>query len=135
MRFPLSRSSHLGALRSLRIDGLNVMTNAADCQRLLPQRDRVAQPDVVLLRAAEIVRERGLCKGPWRPGRSLCAAGAVGQAAEERGLTRAQMEGRLLRFAGSLGGSDFRDVHSWNDAPGRTVSEVVEALQRAAYGL
>jgi hypothetical protein len=44
------------------------------------------------------------------------------------------MQRHLLRFAGLLGGSDFQDVHTWNDAPGRTAPEVIEALQRAAYG-
>ena len=110
------------------------MTRATDCRTLLPRRDRLAQPDAVLLRAAEIVAERGLCQGPWRPGGSLCAAGAVGQAAEEQGLSRGEMQRHLLRFAGLLGGSDFQDVHTWNDAPGRTAPEVIEALERAAYG-
>jgi hypothetical protein len=110
------------------------MTRATDCRTLLPRRDRLAQPDAVLLRAAEIVAERGLCQGPWRPGGSLCAAGAVGEAAEEQGLSRGDMQRYRLRSAGLLGGSEFRDVHSWNDAPGRTAPEVIEALERAAYG-
>jgi hypothetical protein len=58
----------------------------------------------------------------------------VGQAAEEYGLSRGEMQSRLLRFAGSLGERDFQDVHTWNDAPGRTAPEVIEALERAAYG-
>jgi hypothetical protein len=102
---------------------------------LLRRREPLAQPDSVLLRAAEIVRERGLCQGPWRPGGPLCAAGAVGQAGEELGLTRSQMEAHLLLFAGALGGSAFTKVHDWNDAPGRTATQVAEALERAAYGL
>jgi hypothetical protein len=113
----------------------NVMIGSANCVTLVPKRDRLARPDVVLLRAAQIVLERGLCQGAWRPGGSLCAAGAIGEAAEERGLTREMMEIHLLRLAGSLGGSDVRDVHAWNDEPGRKAPDVVEALQLAAYGL
>ncbi|MGH3116525.1 MAG: DUF6197 family protein [Gaiellales bacterium] len=102
---------------------------------LQKQREPLATPDPVLLRAAEIVRERGFCQGPWRVGGPLCAAGAVSQAAEELGFVRPEMEARLRQFADALGGSAHRDVHSWNDAPGRTAEEVAEALQRAAYGL
>jgi hypothetical protein len=97
--------------------------------------DRLAAPDPVLLRAAEIVRERGLCQGPWRAGGSLCAAGAIGEAGRDHGLARSEMEARVLRFARSLGGSAACDVHDWNDAPGRAVDDVAHALERAAYGL
>jgi hypothetical protein len=112
-----------------------VTMSANEYPALLPQREPLAQPDSVLLRAGKIIRERGLCQGPWRPGGPLCAAGAVGQAGEELGLSRSEMEAHLLRFAGTLGGSAFSEVHSWNDAPGRTATQVAEALERAAYGL
>jgi hypothetical protein len=97
--------------------------------------DPFAEPDPVLLRAAQIVRERGLCQGPWRAGGPLCAAGAIGEAGSDHGLVRAEMEARVLRFARALGGSGVSDVHGWNDAPGRTVGDVAEALERTAYGL
>jgi hypothetical protein len=102
---------------------------------VLPEAQPPTEPDLVLLRAAEIVRERGLCQGPWRAGGPLCAAGAVGDAASDLGLRRAEMEARVLRFALALGGSAVSDVHGWNDTPGRTVGDVAEALERAAYGL
>ncbi len=89
----------------------------------------------MLVHAAEIVRARGLCRGPWRAGGPLCAAGAVGQAGEDFGLSRPEVEDRLRQFARVLGGSEFADVHTWNDTPGRTAAEVAEALERAAYGL
>lgn len=95
----------------------------------------MAEPDPVLLRAAEIVRERGLCQGPWRAGGPLCAAGAVSQAGADLGMARWEMEARLLQFARAVGGSAFNDVHNWNDTPGRTAGEVAEGLERAAYGL
>jgi hypothetical protein len=95
----------------------------------------LVEPDPVLLRAAEIVRERGLRQGPWRAGGPLCAAGAVGVAAGDLGLSRTEMEHVVLRFARALGGSAAGDVHSWNDVSGRSAGEVVEALERAAYRL
>lgn len=95
----------------------------------------LAEPDPVLLRAAEIVLERGLCQGPWRAGGPLCAAGAVGEAGNDHGLDRPEIEVRVLRFAHALGGSAASDVHVWNDAPGRNAAEVAEALERAAYGV
>lgn len=95
----------------------------------------LSEPDPVLLRAAEIVRERGLCQGPWRAGGPLCAAGAVGEAGRDLGLPRAEMEARVLQLARALGGSAASDVHGWNDAPGRTAADVAEALERAAYGV
>lgn len=115
--------------------GKPVTRTSTEYPRVLPQPEPLVAPDPVLHRAAEIVRERGFCQGPWRVGGPLCAAGAVGQAGEELGFSRTEMEARLLQFADALGGSAFVDVHSWNDAPGRTAGEVAEALQRAAYGL
>jgi hypothetical protein len=103
--------------------------------QVLPASEPLTRPEPVLLRAARLVRERGLCQGPWRSGGPLCAAGAVGDAGRDLGLTRPEMEERLLRFARVLGGSTFSDVHAWNDAPGRTAEGVAEALERAAYGL
>jgi hypothetical protein len=103
--------------------------------RLPLEAQPLAEPDPVLLRAAEIVRERGLCQGPWRAGGPICAAGAVGEAGKDHGLDRAEMEGRVLRFARALGGANVSDVHCWNDAPGRSAGDVAEALERAAYGL
>ena len=114
-------------------DGLATKTTVDPIAPLEAQ--PLADPDPVLVRAAEIVRERGLCQGPWAAGGPLCAAGAVCQASGELGLHRTEMEGKVLRFAGSLGGSTARDVHGWNDTPGRSAGDVAEALERAAYGL
>lgn len=76
-----------------------------------------------------------MCQGPWRSDGPVCAAGAVGEAGGDLGLSREMMEARLLKFARALGGSAANDVHAWNDSPGRTVREVAEALERAAYGV
>ena len=111
------------------------MTTTTEYRRALPEAQPLAQPDPVLFRAAGIVRERGLSQGPWRAGGPLCAAGAVGVAGGDLGLSRAEMEASVLRFARALGGSGAGDVHSWNDAPGRSAGDVAHALERAAYGL
>lgn len=110
-------------------------TSTTEYSRVLPEAQPLVEPDSVLFHAAEIVRRRGLCQGPWRAGGPLCAAGAVGVAGGDLGLPRAEMEAVVLRFARALGGSTVSDVHSWNDAPGRSAGEVAEALERAAYGL
>jgi hypothetical protein len=110
-------------------------TTTTESPRVLPEPQPLLAPDPVLLRAAEIVRERGLCQGPWRPGGPLCAAGALGVAGTHLGLSRVEMEAVVFRFAHALGGSTVSDVHGWNDAPGRSAGDVAEALERAAYGL
>jgi len=115
--------------------GERVTTLTIEYPDVQTRREPLATPDPVLLRAAEIVRERGFCQGPWRAGGPLCAAGAVSQAAKDLGFVRPEMEARLRRFAAALGGVAVRDIHRWNDAPERTAGEVAEALQRAAYGL
>jgi hypothetical protein len=136
----VSRSNKNGTLGATGLflstaGGKPVTRTSTEYPRVLPQPEPLAAPDPVFHRAAEIVRERGFCQGPWRVGGPVCAAGAVGQAGEELGFSRPEMEARLLQFADALGGSVFEDVHSWNDAPGRTAGEVAEALDRAAYGL
>lgn len=109
------------------------MTTTTEYRRAQPR--PLAQPDRVLLRAAGIVQERGFRRGAWRAGEPPCAAGAVGMAGGDLGLSRAEVEATVLRFARSLGGSAAGDVHSWNDAPGRKAEDVADALERAAYGL
>ena len=110
-------------------------TETTEYLKALPDSQPLAQPDPVLLRAAGVVRERGFCQGPWRVGGPPCAAGAVGVAGGDLGLSRAEMEATVLRFARSLGGSAAGDVHSWNDVAGRKAEDVADALERAAYGL
>ncbi|MDQ3865218.1 MAG: hypothetical protein M3304_00100 [Actinomycetota bacterium] len=112
-------------MTTLTTESLNVLTST----------EPRADPDPVLLRAAEIVRERGFCQGPWRTGGPVCAAGAVGVAGRELGFVDPEIDARLLRFAQAVGGSAFSHVHAWNDAPGRAAWEVADALERAAYGL
>ena len=111
------------------------LTTTTEYRRARPQPEPLAQPDPVLLHAAGIVRDRGFCQGLWRAGEPPCAAGAVGMAGGDLGLSRAETEAAVLRLARSLGGYAARDVHGWNDASGRNAEDVVDALERAAYGL
>ena len=88
----------------------------------------------VLLRAADLIEQRGLCKGMQQDelGR-LCIAGAVllasdcyiGSAHNEAGLLAVD---RFLRHIGS----DDCGPAPWNNAPERTQAEVVAALRAAA---
>jgi hypothetical protein len=91
----------------------------------------------VLLRAAEIVRERW-CQGRYtdRFG-GHCAVGAVAKASgaevfadQEFVILTESLSAALAQLALALGGEW---VPGWNDTPGRTAEEVVEALERAAY--
>jgi hypothetical protein len=81
----------------------------------------------VLMRAAEIVRERGWCQLDYEDDQGrVCAAGALYAASGDEWPYVAMGRRRL---AASLG----RAVETWNDVPGRTKEEVIEALERAAY--
>lgn len=81
-----------------------------------------------LLKAAEIVRERGLCQGTFigRDG-SICTVEAIW------GATRGteNFVPALRRFADFMG-LGINRVAVWSDAPGRTAEEVASALERAA---
>lgn len=90
----------------------------------------------VLLRAAEIIRERGLHKGSYgRAGKAVCAMGAIHEAecgywapADRVFSTQAAMRLQML-----LNETDERlDILRWNDAPDRTADEVVATLRAAA---
>ncbi len=86
----------------------------------------------VLLKAADILREHGWCQGTIRDRQGRrCAVGAI------------LMADLMVGAAFALPRSPYADlamrkmlpdqgVSTWNDEPGRTVEEVIEAMERAA---
>lgn len=93
----------------------------------LVQVDEVGQ---ALLNAADVLRRDGWCQGESRdPQGRHCALGAL----MEAGSVTAVMRGGV-RLKRSLGLEDT-SVAFWNDRPERTKEQVIEALERAAYGV
>lgn len=87
-----------------------------------------------LLEAADLIRKSCLRKGLWTEGGDgFCALGAVFQVRyggwDRRGNDQGKDVARALEFF-STG-----DLFTWNDAPERTKEEVIERLERAAYGV
>lgn len=98
-------------------------------QERVRERERLAEPDSVLLRAAEIVRERWKSGVYGEPGGGRCALGALSEALGNKPAVETKQS---LALYHSLG---VTSIMGWNDTPGRTQTEVVEALERAAWGL
>ncbi len=93
----------------------------------------------VLLKAASIVEE-GWCQGvshrdvhehPCRRSAAVrsCAGGAIGRAVQEMDVFANARGFAHYRLADHVGA---RAVSEWNDAPGRTATEVAEAMREAA---
>lgn len=87
-----------------------------------------------LLDAAEALRRDGWCQGYLHdPYGGHCLLGAIDIARRrvviaDPGLLLRMME----RLSAHLPPGDR--IMRWNDAPGRTVEEVISVLERAAYG-
>lgn len=105
-------------------------------QERVRERERLAEPDPVLLRAAEIVRERwGQGTPSFGSGGQACAMGAIAIAGGFDYFRWMPSDAESLRYAKALGFKNSCEVADWNDTEGRTADEVAEALERAAYGL
>lgn len=103
-------------------------------------------PREVLLKAAELV-ERGWCQGHGATDKSgntvdrdaddaacFCALGAISRATQG---TKQSVRNDLFwdaraRLGDVVDQAGFMGVAPWNDAPGRTQAEVVQALRQAA---
>lgn len=102
-----------------------------------PKREevRVEQPAELdergktLLRAAEIIRMGGLCRGVWEKDGAHCLVGAYWKA-KYGGWEKRPKDENLYEVGKIVG---IKSPHVWNDALGRTAEEVAEALERAAY--
>jgi hypothetical protein len=86
----------------------------------------------VLDKAADLLeRNGGWCRGFYYDGASRSVTGALMDArgegsAEEQWLRYGWAMGCLARFIES------EEIDGWNDAPGRTASEVISTLRAAA---
>jgi hypothetical protein len=91
----------------------------------------------VLNRAADLIEENGWFQKDSF-GRCLCAAYAINQARREGPYPVSQEREALTTLLAHLGiVEQFKPilrVVTWNDAPGRTQQEVVDALRGAALG-
>lgn len=82
--------------------------------------------------AARVLRERG-----WGQRYGLCAVRAIGIAAGHLDIPYADADVGVVRALAEALGLHVGISHSgavaiWNDMPGRTAAEVIEALERAA---
>ena len=85
----------------------------------------MSTPSEILLRAAEVLERDGWTQGASTCGRKRCAMTAIGDADG-----RIEERERLRAVIGS------NSIVDWNDAPGRTASEVIAAMREAArHGL
>ena len=99
----------------------------------LPELDEAGQ---VLRRAAESLRRNGWLQGDeGRPGRPRCPLGALSGASR----TKDELIAGAKMFTSALGLEWTHalglNIAAWNDVPGRTAEEVIEAMERAAYWL
>lgn len=74
-----------------------------------------------ILRTAQLIEERGHCKGLYRDRGRYCVLGAFGAA----GQGSLEASRRLWEALG--------DIPRWNDAPERTPEEVISTLRRIAF--
>ncbi len=82
----------------------------------------------ILLKAADILREYGWCQDAIEhPDGRRCALGAIAMAARVLGLKEYFHAERAMEKM-----LPNETVPSWNDAPGRTAEEVIEAMEKAA---
>jgi hypothetical protein len=93
-------------------------------------RERTAQD--VLLAAARYIEEHGWHGGQsWDGGdKAVCATDAIVEVEPNTALRWAAHD-RLIAYLGGRP-AEYSVVWSWNDAPGRTEAEVLQALRAAA---
>jgi hypothetical protein len=96
----------------------------------------VDEDAAVLLRAAEIIEERGWCQEyPDAAGR-VCAGRAIMLALGLKSGWAGNEQERIVRHRLGFSAAWFLSgaLANWNDAPGRTAAEVIDRLRSAARG-
>jgi hypothetical protein len=98
---------------------------------LYDRRKDLPAGNLVLLEAADLLRERGWCQHFLSDGGRFCAEGAIRKAAEgtlaKTSLKFIQARGLLKKHLGA------KYIAVWNDDPRRTKKQVIEALEAAAW--
>jgi hypothetical protein len=93
----------------------------------------------ILLRAAELIAERGWAQGGYEmEDGTLCALGAINYAAVGVPYYRRNAAGvaatqQLRRAVAQCPRWFYASIDQWNDDPGRTAEEVIDTLIAAAY--
>lgn len=101
----------------------------------LPEATPVVAPvdgvGLQLLKAAQIIRERGWCQrvGREADGR-VCALGAIAEATRHTIVEVIMCSPVAARLRKHISG---RTISDWNDEPGRTAGDVIAALETAAF--
>jgi len=99
------------------------MTPAFEAEMILRIGHKLDDKDI-LLRAAEILEERGWCQGHYRHGGAFCAMGAIKEAAP--------LNSEAMNALDALSRRVEPHVAAWNDHPSRTASEVIAKLREVA---
>jgi hypothetical protein len=106
---------------------------------ITPAPTELGKAGEVLMQAAEIIRLVGWGQWPGQDhyqGPERCLMTAINGT---RWFGDGVGEGAILKardqVVRSLGFSCDQEAIDWNDTPGRTKEEVIEALERAAYGV
>jgi hypothetical protein len=95
---------------------------------LYDRRKALSLASRTLLQAAEIVDRRGHCQWQFENSRRrVCLIGALRFAAKQS--SDARFEGAVVALRRFL----QCDIMTWNNRPGRTKEQVVEALETAAW--
>jgi hypothetical protein len=88
----------------------------------------------VLLKAADIIAERGHCQGASEICGSCCVMGALDRATDDPIAYEDACVALAAHLRFGYGAGDTKRIVRWNDTPGRTAAEVIAALRGAAEG-
>lgn len=91
----------------------------------------------ICLRAAEVIRERGWCQMDYKNDQgNVCTLGALSVAVGKDPVCTVD----YLQIADSIGAMKVHlqlgfgeAIAHWNDKPGRTVEQVINALEETAF--
>lgn len=84
----------------------------------------------ILNKAADLLETNGWCHGYYKDmDGNLCAAGATYEADHSGSVDADHV---LLEYVSTQRDIPWPSVEAWNDTPGRTPEEVIEAMRAAA---